>query len=445
MKHKIIISLMLLSFIGQLGFAQQVSQTEAINAAINIMRYETRDKVYIDSINGVYNKIIDSDTILYEVSFNDGSAVLLSGNKSCIPFLGMITPDEDFAFSSVLENVDNPEVVNCFIDTYCEQIKYCFDSRASSLLEQNEWDKLLQYDTSYYNNLERSKVGPLITTKWGQSRSNGIIYDEHAYNYYVNDNSSYCDGYCFAGCIAVSMAQILRYWNRPSENPSKCYQYDWNNMPNKLKRMNTNYKTQRNAVAKLIYDCAESVGMEYCYIQCFSFADSEIIPDAFMKFGYNNAKYEKRCFYTNEEWHSMLRNSLDNHRPIIYGGYNNVGGGHAFICDGYKKRIFGDDYLYHFNWGENGKSNGWFFIDMITTKINTYIGYIYNQDAIFDIYPSKCWENIIIECNKTINNNTNKNYCINNNFEKTKRQLMSFIMKYNQLNFLTTLYFLFYL
>ena len=143
------------------------------------MRYETRDKVYIDSINGVYNKIIDSDTILYEVSFNDGSAVLLSGNKSCIPFLGMITPDEDFAFSSVLENVDNPEVVNCFIDTYCEQIKYCFDSRASSLLEQNEWDKLLQYDTSYYNNLERSKVGPLITTKWGQSRSNQDMNDQH--------------------------------------------------------------------------------------------------------------------------------------------------------------------------------------------------------------------------------------------------------------------------
>ncbi len=217
------------------------------------MRYETRDKVYIDLINGVYNKIIDSDTILYEVSFNDGSAVLLSGNKSCIPFLGMITPDEDFAFSSVLENVDNPEVVNCFIDTYCEQIKYCFDSRASSLLEQNEWDKLLQYDTLYYNNLERSKVGPLITTKWGQSRSNGIIYDEHAYNYYVNDNSSYCDGYCFAGCIAVSMAQILRYWNRPSENPSKCWENiiiecnkTINNNTNKNYCINNNFENNYN-------------------------------------------------------------------------------------------------------------------------------------------------------------------------------------------------------
>ena len=160
------------------GFAQQVTQTEAINAAINTLRYETRSNITIDSIDNVYSKIVCNNTLLYEVAFKNGHMVLLSGNKSCIPVLGIIMLNEDVYPSSLLEGYDNPEALECFIDSYSEQVRYCFDNRVNGVAEQEEWSRLLQYDTSYYNNSRAPQVGPLISTKWGPHKSNGLIYDE---------------------------------------------------------------------------------------------------------------------------------------------------------------------------------------------------------------------------------------------------------------------------
>ena len=418
MKRKIIkftISSFLI-FIMNVGLAQQVTQSEAINAAVNIMRYDTRNDLYVNSISAVYEKNVNDNTLLYEVVFDDGHIVLLSGNKSCIPVLGMIIPDEDIYPSSILEGYDNPEALNCFIDSYSEQVRYCFDNRVNGTVEQEEWRRLLQYDTSYYNNSRVPKVGPLISTKWGQYKSNGLIYDEHAYNYYVTNTGMYCEyTYCFAGCVAVAMAQVMRYWNHPAENPSKCYQYDWNNMPEKLKKNRDNYETKRNAIARLIYDCAQSVDMDYCTANCISLADTQKVPSVLVQFGYNDAIYKDRSEYDNEQWGYMLRSSLNDNIPVIYNGRDGENG-HCFICDGYKKRYFGDGYLYSFNWGENGKGDGWFFIENITTRFNGPIQYFYDQDAIFNIYPAYCWKNIIVECDKYYSNGSYKDYCIDSIF-----------------------------
>ena len=420
MKHKLLISFTLLFLlIDNIGVAQQVTQTEAINAAINTMKYETRSNLDINSISTVHEKIVNNNTLLYEVTFGDGYVVLLSGNKSCIPVLGIIMLDEDVYPSSLLEGYDNPEALECFIDSYSEQVRYCFDNRVNGVAEQEEWSRLLQYDTSYYNNSRVPQVGPLISTKWGQHKSNGLIYDEHAYNYYVTKTGSYCDyTYCPAGCVAVAMAQVMRYWNHPSDNPSKCHQYDWNNMPNKLKKNNANYVTERNAVARLIRDCGQSVNMRYCYNgACFSGAFTDTIPLILDQFGYNNTIWLERRNYSNVQWGEMVRDNLNNGMPLIYSGDNIYGDGHTFICDGYKERMVGNGYLYSFNWGENGKDNGWFFIDNITTNFNGPILYYYSQSAVFSIYPTYCWNNIIMECDKTFPNTTAKYYCINNNFD----------------------------
>ena len=100
-----------LMFIMNIGLAQQVTQSEAKNAAANIMRYETRNDLYVNSISAVYEKNVNDNTLLYEVVFDDGHIVLLSGNKSCIPVLGMIIPDEDVYPSSILEGY-NDYVIN---------------------------------------------------------------------------------------------------------------------------------------------------------------------------------------------------------------------------------------------------------------------------------------------------------------------------------------------
>lgn len=113
MKHKLLISFTLLFLlIDNIGVAQQVTQTEAINAAINTMKYETRSNLDINSISTVHEKIVNNNTLLYEVTFGDGYVVLLSGNKSCIPVLGIIMLDEDVYPSSLLEGYDNPEALD---------------------------------------------------------------------------------------------------------------------------------------------------------------------------------------------------------------------------------------------------------------------------------------------------------------------------------------------
>ena len=56
MKHKLLISFTLLFLlIDNIGVAQQVTQTEAINAAINTMKYETRSNSFSIS-SGKRNK-----------------------------------------------------------------------------------------------------------------------------------------------------------------------------------------------------------------------------------------------------------------------------------------------------------------------------------------------------------------------------------------------------
>lgn len=420
MRYKLLISFTLLFLlIENIGIAQQVTQTEAINAAINTLRYETRSNITIDSIDNVYSKIVGNNTLLYEVAFKNGHMVLLSGHKSCTPVLCVMS-DNHLNNNNIINNlVDMPEALIDLIEAYIKQIQFCFDGGLEPT-KQSEWNSLQYYDTLYSNNINvLRKTGPIIGTKWGQNTSND--YYSWAYNYYVTDSTQNC-GRCPAGCVSVAMAQIIRKWEWPTNIPYSCSDYDWSNMPDELiKRDNDNYINERNAIAKLIYDCAESLGTIYCNNGCGSSASTSLVPITLKKFGYTNAVYKERDSYTTEEWNNLLMYDLDNDRPIQYRGNsssNNNAPGHSFICDGYKKRFLAKGYKYHFNWGWNGRDDGWFVIDDITSDPeNDMIKYHYKQAAVFGIYPTNCWDNITMECDKTFSSATAKYYCVNNNFD----------------------------
>ena len=79
--------------------------------------------------------------------------------------------------------------------------------------------------------------------------------------------------------------------------------------------------------------------------------------------------------------------------------YSAVGGlgGHAFVCDGY------DHYdMFHFNWGWNGNSDGYYFIDALLYDVY-YLGFIisfggFNEGhtAYFNIHPQTETTNYVI-------------------------------------------------
>ena len=239
MKTKIIKSVIIqtvfLLFVCGSHAQQQVSLTEAKNAAVRTLnKYMTdsRFNINIQDISLVNIKLENKDTLMYEVIFKNGQSVLLSGSKACLPILAVL--DRTSKVHSLLNPVDDlPEGVIDLLETYIQQIHYCFQNDTIKLHYQDEWKRMQKMDN---DGVSRAVVvPPLLSTMWGQSYSNDNS-DANAYNFFApqlcgTDN-------CAAGCVAVAMAQIMNYWKYPVYGPLGWF--DWCNMPDKLEVYNYN-------------------------------------------------------------------------------------------------------------------------------------------------------------------------------------------------------------
>ena len=222
-------------------------------------------------------------------------------------------------------------------------------------------------------------VAPLLTDKWNQ----GCLY-----NSLCPTMSGPCD-HAEVGCVAVAMAQIMRYWGYPTTGwGTHSYTnagltlsadfgnttYDWEHMPDSLTENSS--EAEIEAVATLLYHCGVSLEMRYG--PNGSLANTGDVINALRRyFNYTRQIHkEKKSDYSDEEWSSLLMNSLDLSRPIQYVGYGS--GGHSFVCDGYDSNC-----LFHFNWGW-GTANGYFALGNLNP-----LGYDFSisNAALFDIIP----------------------------------------------------------
>lgn len=366
MKKSLIIFCLLITS-GMLNAQYQVTQEQAVTAAINTIRYNSRSNITSSNVEKV-NTLHSGDTVfMYEVVFKTDDIVLLSGNTTCTPILGYILYD-DMETQSILDNYDNiPDGLKNMIDGYLEEIKYCFRNNISTGY-QSEWQELQEYQP---NRARRTEiVSPLISNKWGQYVSNDGN-DINAYNYYVTESNNNGKS-CYAGCVAVAMGQIMNYWKYPVYMPKRLEQFDWCNMSDELNTYSENYEQERNAIAGLLRDCGTSVNMIYCYDGCESGASYREALEAFKKYGFSNVVIEEKELFSG--WKQLLKDELDLGRPVYYSG-----GEHAFICDGYDS-----DNMFHFNWGWNGDYDGWFKV----RKLNPG-DYDFDTDEIIirNIYP----------------------------------------------------------
>jgi len=185
--------------------------------------------------------------------------------------------------------------------------------------------------------------GPLLKTKWGQ---------RYGYNELVPKN---CSGEkAPAGCVAIAMAQIMKYYRYPSS-------YNWDQMPDDDPTTET---------ARLIRDIGDKVYMDY---GCSGSGASmrHAWTAFFTYFGYNTSihledyNHEKLVHEIALGYPVMLSGGEDSFWGLI-GLYPN---GHAWVCDGYKEYWicgsngsinYGSLYL-HMNWGWYGKHhNEWY-------------------------------------------------------------------------------------
>lgn len=376
-----------------------VSMSEAKTAAVHYMAPKFGDQQYTqDNILVVHELKQKGHTLIYEVLFKNNTSVLLSGVKSCKAIVGYRFKTGGISVLNQSKDVVSPGM-NIFLEKCCVQILYAIEEMENKNWVSGEWKELLKPESDKSTQKFKSGVyGPLLTSAWGQTKAYPKTCD--GYNYYVKETTQVCAcaniSKCPAGCVAVAMGQIMRYWQYPYKSPYTGENYDWSNMPDTLKAKSPRFEKERKAIARLLRDCGESAEMQYCYAPkrygCQSFAWPLKACDGFInKFNYSSSAERKlRSSSNTKSWKAMLIDNIKRGFPVLYASASlavkdYAECGHAYVCDGYNENTD----MFHFNWGYDGEANGWYTLDNLVIKLSKQ-PYNWNhlERMVINIYPS---------------------------------------------------------
>jgi len=238
-------------------------------------------------------------------------------------------------------------------------------------------------------------VEPMLTTSWSQ----GTPYNRSC--------PKVGRDYCKVGCPAISLGQVMKYWEYPEKSPALPgykspesgimvdalpeYTFDWDNMLDSYPS-NTDQipDVQLNAVTKFLRYVGQAEGMDYNTDR--SGASNESILDALRTFGYDEeAHYIKKdnfgedesCdgsqIYTDEQWEEMIQSELRAGRPLVYCAFDMSSdstaiAGHAFNVDGYDA----GNGMYHVNFGMSAELNAYYAFNVFKVDGMT----------VYDFWPS---------------------------------------------------------
>lgn len=316
------------------------------------------------------------DTLFYVLndSINKGF-VIVSADKRAWPIL--VYSDEGVYDATNL----SPGFRN-MLEQQRQEIEYLKQNNIPPGYATSEKWKQLQ-SSNVYSVAEIASVSPMIQSKWDQ----GCYYNA---NCPYDALSIYCQR-SPTGCTATATCMLMKFWSWPLKGKgSHSYysnygllsanfgntNYNWAAMPNSVTSQNTE-------VANLMAQVGISLEMQYGTKASGAWNPSVLVDF----FGYSSSqKSAFRSAYSSSDWSNLLKNELDNGRPILYRGDNGVEG-HAFICDGYNGSEF------HFNWGWSGTPNSYFYLSNLNP--NNY-NFNYNQEAVIGIQPQKNGADLII-------------------------------------------------
>ena len=297
----------------------------------------------------------------------DGFAVI-SADERMTPVLG-------FSQDRVFDTENIPAGMQELLDSYTKEYEALTSGKPLKLIRRH---------------IEgvQEQVGPLFTTQWGRDTP------------YNNRCPEWEGERCVTGCVAVTTAQTMRYYqypesakgtvdyttrnyNIPIKEDLSTFKFDWPNIRNVYDSGTT--EEENNAVADLLYACAAAVKMEFG-LKGSSASSINQTKALVENFGYDtDIAFVHKNYMTTNEWQKILINELNaNHpRPIVYSAVSPTEGGHSFIIDGYKADEDAYPY-YHINWGWKGYCDGYFKLSSLDAD-----GWDYSQnhEAIIYIQP----------------------------------------------------------
>jgi hypothetical protein len=342
----------------------QLSLRKDFRLSKTVTKRVTRQRPAVQSANPQHQ----DEPMFYVFAMNgNGGFIIVSGDDVAKPVLGY---SDDGTYDE-----NNPNLAY-WMETLSQEIAVAVENSASQ-------DKLIKAQWEAFENDEPVRasgdyVAPLVQTKWSQVKP-------------YNNLCPKISGTTVAtGCVATAMAQIMKFHRYPATRTvtipgyttgtrkisipeiAGSTTYGWDNMADTYSRTSTN-----TVVAELMYHCGVSVEMDYD--TDVSGAYSSDVADALNTyFGYDaGTACHYRNYCSNPEWIDLLKTEIKAKRPVYYDG-TNVDGAHAFVCDGYNS-----DDKFHFNWGWNGDSDGYFEVSALID------GYNQDQSIITGIQPDR--------------------------------------------------------
>ena len=369
---------LLFVFLALYTYAEKVDSIKARTVAERFLESKNLLKTKSDLIL-VYTRKIENNTnlknkanlgdALFVFSNKKNGFVIISGDDVLMPIIGYSNQNSFYAedIPSGLEDL--------FID-YVKQIIFCRENKILQTKEvKAKWDSFL---------LKSSLIDPPV--EYGP-----ILKDEHG------NLIQWSQGYPFnmmcpqingqntsVGCVNTAVVQLMRYWRHPA-NGTNSYSYDWNGQTLTVDFSQQNYnwdimpakynndwtEEQKNEVAKISYH----IGVNNHSTFGLSGTTAYLNLDGLIEnFSFDKSAQRIYRYEWENIWVKIIKQELLENRPIYYSGRcGSVG--HAFICDGFNS----DDY-FHFNFGWNGSSDGFYLI-------SNPLGFESSQCGLLSLYP----------------------------------------------------------
>lgn len=372
---KRIYKLLLMSACGLFGlqaYAQQISVEEAQAKALSFLNGQVeaktrRVKSNLSSLELAYTAKNGSEKHFYvfNSTTSDGGYVIIGGDEAAHEILGY-SEKGSFDYAAI------PENMKWWLSQYSIQIHEAIaDVKAGKAIINDEAKR------NQAKRKAKANIDYLMTTEWDQVAPFNSQIPLYAQGFTGQSALA-------TGCVATAGAQVMKYYEWPdcgigSKTLNRTFngvtfsadfantQYDWANMKDKYAYDKYDGSAADIAVGTLMYHIGVAVDMNYGQLNDGgSSASTQTLARRLADtFKYDKSiMYKNRSSYTNEAWEDMIYAELQEHRPVLYSGTSDApnGGGHAFVCDGYK------DGRFHINWGWNGSNNNYFLLTATSTE-----------------------------------------------------------------------------
>lgn len=315
---------------------------------------------------------------------DDGGFIIVSNDDRTLPILG-------FSESGNFKPEEMPDNMKAWLQGYADEIAWLQKQTSPKANASRPRNKVGSHSTA--------AVAPLCTSTWNQDAP------------YNNLCPTYNDGWsgsgkCATGCVATAMAQVMYYHKWPAKSTKVIPAYttssynmsmaslpitsfNWNSMKDSYSGSYTS--AQATAVATLMKYCGYSVKMDYGPSSGAYTEDVAVALREYFDYSPSTTRFVSRSSFTYANWTDMIYHEVSHGRPVCYGGLSD-GGGHEFVCDGYKFESNTD--FFHINWGWGGLSDNYFVLSALDPDqqgiggSTSTDGFHYGQDAVIGIQKS---------------------------------------------------------